>query len=281
MKQQNEIPLLDCPVDYIVGDATGSLLNKYGRFPCKIKCGVYAFMVSGHASATVNIEKYQFNKGDLIIIEPNTFLLIHDISQDALVYYIVLSSAFLEKHVFGPKISFRAIHWTQPNIPLKQDVQGVYKSMMELLMQASNCEPSMLTVPVMVHFFNVILQFAIDITQIAEAAQPRQHSRKQELVRQFSDLVIANYQKEHQLAFYANALHVTLPHLCTTVKDITNKTAASFITDAILTDAKAQLKITNLSVKEIAVSLGFDNVMFFNKYFKSHVGIGPKAYRNG
>ena len=39
-------------------------------------------------------------------------------------------------------------------------------------------------------------------------------------------------------------------------------------------------KITNLQVKEIALSLGFDNVAFFNRFFKARVGVTPKAFRN-
>ena len=39
------------------------------------------------------------------------------------------------------------------------------------------------------------------------------------------------------------------------------------IIEAILTDAKSQLKITNMQIKEIALSLGFDNVAFFNRFF--------------
>ena len=54
---QNEIPLIDCPIDYIFGEASGKTLNEYMRFPCKIKCGVYAFMAKGTARATVNITK--------------------------------------------------------------------------------------------------------------------------------------------------------------------------------------------------------------------------------
>ncbi len=280
MAKHEDIPLLDFPVDYLVGDASGRVLNEYGRFPCKIKCGVYAYMVRGSAEATVNIERYKFHAGELIIVEPNTFLLIHEFSEDALVYYVGFSSAFLEKNVFGSKISLQALHWLHPNIPLKPDVQVVYKSMIELLMQASNCEPSLLTTPIMAGVFNIIQQSAVELTHESDKSQPYIHSRKQELARQFSDLVIANYQKQHKLSFYADALHVTMPHLCTTIKDITQKTAASFITDAILTDAKTQLKITDKPVKEIAISLGFDNVMFFNKYFKSHVGVSPKTYRN-
>lgn len=277
-----EIPLLDFPSEYLVGDASGKILNEYGRFPCKLKCGVYAFMLSGHAEATINIDRCEFNAGDLIVVEPGTFLLIHEFSDDALIYYVGFSASFLNKQVYGQKATLQSLHWDRPAIALSSDIQDLCKSAIELLFKSMNCEPSMLTASMMVHVYSVIQQLLIDITREADQhASPRIHSRKQEMARQFTDMVFANYQKQHQLTFYADQLHVTLPHLCTTVKEVTGKTASSFITDAILVDAKSQLKITDLPIKEIAISLGFDNVMFFNKYFKSHVGMSPKAYRNG
>ena len=92
-------------------------------------------------------------------------------------------------------------------------------------------------------------------------------------------LVLKNYQQWHHVNQYADAMHITLPHLCATIKAVSDRTAGDIITDAILTDAKAQLKITNLQIKEIALSLGFENIGFFNRFFKSHVGVTPKAYR--
>lgn len=44
-------------------------------------------------------------------------------------------------------------------------------------------------------------------------------------------------------------------------------------------NAKAQLKSTRLPVKEIAFSLGFNNLSFFNKYFRKHVKMTPQEYR--
>ena len=93
--QEKKIPLLDCPVDYLIGDASGKILNEYGRFPCKIKCGVYAFIVRGTARATINITQYDFRQGDVILLEPGSFLLIHEFSDDAFVYYMLFSSSFL------------------------------------------------------------------------------------------------------------------------------------------------------------------------------------------
>jgi hypothetical protein len=48
--KENNIPIVDCPYgDYMIGDASGKLMNEYGRYPCKIKCGVYALLVRGTA----------------------------------------------------------------------------------------------------------------------------------------------------------------------------------------------------------------------------------------
>ena len=76
--EEKKIPLLDCPIDFLIGDASGKIMNEYGRFPCKIKCGVYAFMVKGSAKATINITQYEFEQNDLLLLEPGSFLLIHE-----------------------------------------------------------------------------------------------------------------------------------------------------------------------------------------------------------
>ena len=48
----------------------------------------------------------------------------------------------------------------------------------------------------------------------------------------------------------------------------------------VIMDAKAQLKSTNLPIKEISIGLGYSNVAFFDKYFRRYVGMSPLEYRN-
>ena len=93
---EKNIPIVDCPYgDYMIGDASGKLMNEYGRFPCKIQCGVYALLVRGTAQATINVNEYTFKANDVLLIEPGSFFLIHEFSEDALVYWIVFGSMFL------------------------------------------------------------------------------------------------------------------------------------------------------------------------------------------
>ena len=277
---ENKIPLLDCPFDYLIGDATGKVLNEYARFPCKILCGVYGLVVKGSARATVDITQYELHEGQALMLKPGSFLLIHEFTEDALVYYIIFSSAFLEKNTYPSRVSMSQVHVKNPILDLSTEHAEVLKEMTELLIKASNTRPSLLNSSTMVHIYNMLHTAYVDYVQRHQQEPEQINDRKAEIYYEYSDLVMKHYREWHHVSEYAEAMRLTLPHICSTIKSYSGKTAGEMITDAILTDAKAQLKITNLQVKEIAFSLGFENVAFFNRFFKSHTGLTPKMYRN-
>jgi len=278
--EAKNIPLLDCPVDFLIGDASGKIMNEYGRFPCKIKCGVYAFMVRGTAKATINITQYEFQQNDVLMLEPGSFLLIHEFSEDALVYYILFSSAFLDKNSFYSRMSLESMQLQRPIIQLNDEHADLVQTLYTTLNKAMNCRPSALNEEKMVHVFNILQIAYAEIGHEQEDVQKEAVDRATKLYQNFSKLVVAHYREWHRVSKYAQALRITLPHLSATVKHICGKKASDVIDDAILTDAKAQLKLTDLQVKEIAMSLGFDNEAFFYRYFKTHIGMTPKMYRN-
>ena len=279
-KPKNAIPLLDCPVDYLIGDATGKIMNEYGRFPCKIKCGVFVLMVEGSASATINITKHEIHKNDVAILEPDSFLLIHEFSEDALVYYILFSSAFLEKHPFSDRFMLHSLQLRDHIISLTEEKARVLKEMSDVLTKASNTRPSMLSSDNMVHIFHFLQSTYLNFVKLNDQYQTKPVDRKEELYQEFVKLVMAHYQEWHHVNYYAKEMRVSIPHMSSTVRQLSEKNSRDIIDDAILTDAKAQLKMSNAQIKQIALSLGFENVAFFNRFFRSHVKMTPKEYRN-
>lgn len=279
--ETTNIPLLDCPVDFLIGDASGKIMNEYARFPCKIKCGVYALMVHGHARATINITEYEFKANDVLLLEPGSFLKIIEFSEDAKVYYILFSSSFLEKNTFSSRMSLSAMQLQSPIVSLGPDVKSVLIHLTETLIEASNCTPSLLTTSKMVHIFGLLQISYMEQARATGAMDTfgRPADRKTEIYQDYTQLILHHYHEWHHVSQYADALHMTLPHLCSTIKQVSGKTAGDMITDAILTDAKSQLKITTAQIKEIALSLGFENVAFFNRFFKTHTKMTPKEYR--
>lgn len=278
--QNDRIPLIDCPMDYIFGEASGKILNEYGRFPCKIQCAVYAYMLQGNARATLNITQYEVKEGDLIYVKPRSFLLVHDFSEDARLKYIVYSSSFVEKNAYGVRRFSLPTQPLNPIVHVNEEQSQVVTQFSTLLETAINTTPSMLTVERMVHVFNLIQQTYFELVTTMESDQMHLLDRKTEIYQEYSNLVMRHYHEWHHVAAYAEALCITVPHLCSTIKAASGRTAGDIIVDAILMDAKAQLKITMLPIKEIASILGFENVAFFNRFFKTHVGVTPKYYRH-
>ena len=279
--KENNIPIVDCPYgDYMIGDASGKLMNEYGRYPCKIKCGVYALLVRGTAHATINVTEYDFKANDILLLEPGSFLLIREFSEDALVYWIVFGSKFLEKHTVNNRMSLTSILLHSPKISTTDNHAQVLVKMYEAVYAALNAQPSMLDTEKMTHIFNLLQASFARYAREQDEYLVKPLDRKTEIYQDYCQLVLKHYHEWHHVSQYADAMRLTLPHLCSTIKSVGDRTAGDIIIEAIITDAKSQLKITNLQVKEIALSLGFDNVAFFNRFFKSHVGETPKSYRN-
>jgi len=277
--QDNSIPLLDCPKDYLIGDASGRIMNEYGRYPCKIQCTVFAILARGTAKATINVTQYDFRANDALLLESGSFLLIHEFSDDALVYYVLFSSSFMEKNTFQTRLTANAMHMHSPIVTLTQEQAGIMINTCKLLIDASNCTPSLLNTEKMVNMYNIFQMTFNGFFRAQSDTTLRPQDRKNEIYYEYCNLVLKHYHEWHHVSKYADTMHITLPHLCATIKQVSDKTAGDLIVEAIITDAKAKLKLTNLQVKEIALSLGFDNVAFFNRFFKTHTSVTPKAYR--
>ena len=277
---QNEIPLIDCPIDYIFGEASGKVLNEYMRFPCKILCGVYAFMIKGKARATVNITQYDFRENDLIYLAPNSFFLVHEFSEDAQLSYIIFSSSFLAKNAYSIRRPRLVAVDACQIVNVTSEQAKIITDFSQLIEESVNCSPSMLNSERMVHIYNLVHLVFQDYFVANSDATSKVMDRKTEIYHEYSELVMKHYHEWHHVSDYAEALHITVPHLCSTIKQASQRTAGDLIVEAILTDAKAQLKLSVTPIKEIAISLGFENVAFFNRFFKTHVGTTPKNYRN-
>ena len=57
--------------------------------------------------------------------------------------------------------------------------------------------------------------------------------------------------------------------------------AAAMLDERALLEARRLLLYSNLSVTEIAYSVGFDDPAYFSRFFTRHVGQPPRAYRAG
>ena len=76
------------------------------------------------------------------------------------------------------------------------------------------------------------------------------------------------------------AMNMSGKYLSDLLKAETGKSLMEHIHLYIVDQAKSTLLNPNLSVSEIAYSLGFDYPQHFSKLFKTKIGLSPSEYRN-
>lgn len=149
-----------------------------------------------------------------------------------------------------------------------------------MLVRADNAPDSILFTDSLKPVLDLLIQGVVNMYRRFNTWKEPVLSRDKEIAREFVQLVWQYYTKERSASFYAGKLRITLPHFCYVIKKTTGMTALDIIANVVIMDAKAQLKSTNLPIKEISIGLGYSNVAFFDKYFRRYVGISPLEYRN-
>lgn len=108
---------------------------------------------------------------------------------------------------------------------------------------------------------------------------PVNGSRRSEITTAFKRLVLQHFKEFKSAADYAELLHITPSYLNEVVKDCTGSPLSFWVQQAVVTEAKRLLAGTDLSIKEIAFSLGYDDQGYFTRYFTNAAGEAPQAYK--
>jgi len=128
-----------------------------------------------------------------------------------------------------------------------------------------------------------LLQLVLIYTEaqyVDEEANKDLESKGVCLLRNFKNQVESDYTKSHKVLDYAAKLNISAKHLSHTIKTMTGKTAKTYIQDRLLLEAKRLLMHSNLSIKEIAFKLGFQEPLHFSGFFKKQMSMSPSEYKS-
>lgn len=103
--------------------------------------------------------------------------------------------------------------------------------------------------------------------------------RGETVFNNFITLLKKNYRQRRDVGFYSDKLCLTPKYLSSLIKRVSGKTITDWIDDFVLTESKALLRSTDLSVSQICDGLNFDSQTVFGKFFKRKTGMSPREYR--
>ena len=275
------LPKFDLPVDFVTDDSiTGDILNQYGRFPCHIKAGVFVLCTRGTVRATINLSEYTITHNDFVTVLPGSFIQIHEVSSDTRVCFAGFSSEFISRVSYVETyLDFLPMILDNPIMTLQEEVAQLYRNAFSLLIRAYSLPNTLDNKEILMSIFTIFFQGVGKLYKRCKPTTNEPIKREHELYRQFIQLLMTHYTQEHEVSFYAKKCGVTPAHFSGAIRKASGHSPLAIITGIIIMNAKAQLKSTRLPVKEIAFSLGFNNLSFFNKYFRKHVEMTPQEYR--
>lgn len=102
---------------------------------------------------------------------------------------------------------------------------------------------------------------------------------KQNQLMQFIKLVNKQYISHHDTLYYAEEMHITPNYLNKIVNSQIGISAYKYILNRIISEAKILLKLTPITVNELAYYLGYDNPNYFIRLFKKSEGMTPLEYQ--
>lgn len=90
------------------------------------------------------------------------------------------------------------------------------------------------------------------------------------LVKQFRDLLESHFHEWHKVSDYAREMHITPNYLNEVISMETGTSAKDFILNRIMLEAKRYAGFAEISAKEVAYTLGFEDPSHFSKLFRQH-----------
>ena len=98
------------------------------------------------------------------------------------------------------------------------------------------------------------------------------------IVKQAIEYINLNFSKELSLPFIADIINVSPSHLSKKFKKETGFTVTEFINKKRIQEAKRLLQISDHSITDIAILIGFEDPGYFTSVFRKLVGITPREY---
>ncbi|MGI9415098.1 MAG: helix-turn-helix transcriptional regulator, partial [Hyphomicrobiales bacterium] len=104
--------------------------------------------------------------------------------------------------------------------------------------------------------------------------------RYAERIEALLKLVDRHFLEHRSTAFYAAELGISAKRLNQIARQVMGRTVLQTLHDRLLLEARRDLALTPRSVKAIGHRLGFEDASYFTRFFRTHTGDTPHAFRD-
>ena len=98
--------------------------------------------------------------------------------------------------------------------------------------------------------------------------------------KNLQQLIDTNFLTLKKPKDYAEKLNITVKHINKIVTSLLNKSTSELINERIILEAKRLISHGELTIKEIAYHLNYEDYSYFSRFFKKNTGLTPSEFSN-
>ena len=241
-------------------------------------------VTSGDGTYRINGADYHISGKDLMIISPKT---LHSggtgnqtMSTDSFVFHLGFLCSIIPDsttiNYFNPIINGKILFK-----PVISPSHPGHAELLDCFLQLKECHRAkplyyeFKLKELLLHFFYLLFKYRC----ITEQKKPSVIHENEEKTRMILAYLAEHFDEEITIEQLADMAGFSACHFMNTFKKYVGIPCNKYINHLRLDNATKRLTETNDSIMNIATSVGYNNVSYFNRAFKSYFGTTPKDYR--
>lgn len=274
--------------DFYISEIESGEARPLLEAPCRFDGYMATFCLSGSISIEVDLKKYRIRENTILFTIPGNIVRVskEQAGEGGHFVTIAVSQDFLSSFRLDfsrlLKESLDILH--NPCFSIRPDEREVFNGYFGLISSLIAANPKDLK-EILRNIVSSALYYAGSVWSMRLGETPRIEAetgstpRSKLVFESFIRLVMEYHDRERGMAFYADRLCLSPKYLSKLIREVSGKSGPEWIDSFVILEAKNMLKNSEMPVKEIVYRLHFSNSSVFYKYFKSHTGLTPSAYR--
>ena len=231
----------------------------------------------GSCRAKFDMLPIEFKQHDIAVMLPDHIIGHGECSDDYSTTMIVIDYSFFDQLTNRESFSGFLKYKHQPNYHLNEEQYSQITTILATLRLVVEI-PHPKRTKSLANLLDILFYALTDYRDDESVNKVEQH--KTHLFNSFYDLLINNYQQQHEIAWYSKKLCLTPKYFSSIIRQLTGKSAAQWIHEILILHAKQLLYPRHdMNIQQIAYELGFNSNATFCRFFKNHTGLRPSEYR--
>ena len=225
------------------------------------------YIISGCGTYIVGKQQYHLQSGDTFLVYPNTEVTYFADKEDPWEYCWVGFTGS------DASIILNATDFTREQPVIKDTPEGDAIKRQLLHIYDARGNEFKHAVEMTGRLYTALALFMHNATKNTESASVNQY------VQKGIEYISANYSYPITVEDIASYVGLSRSHLFRSFETVLGQSPKEYLTEFRMKQACYLLEHSSLSVTAIAISVGFDNSLYFSKTFHRANGLSPREYR--